>query len=64
MKANIVCDDYKEEAFKKVLTKNGFEFTVHPGITKDTRQILVVYEQHQLEGLAMIVKEANNKKSR
>lgn len=64
MKANIVCDDYKEEAFKKMLTENKFMFSIHPGITKRTRQILVFFEEHQREGLAILIKDVDTKTTR
>jgi hypothetical protein len=44
LKSGIVIDDWKLSIFKKHLDQSGFEYTINPGITKNTLVLMVKSE--------------------
>lgn len=54
MKAGVVIDDWKLAIFKKHLDAAGFQYTQHPGVTKDTILLQVTTEWvHTLQPVVM-----------
>lgn len=42
--AAVVIDRHKLDTFKRHLTTAGYDFTEHPGVTRDTLTLKVKYE--------------------
>ncbi len=57
MKIGIVVDNYKVERFKRVLTENGFKFTVSPGVTRSTSSIMIEGTASDAERINVICKQ-------
>lgn len=58
MKAGIVLDHYKVPKFEELLKSKAFNYTIGPGITKDTQTIYVIYQQHQFAELKALIETA------
>jgi hypothetical protein len=60
-KAGIVCDDYKLETFEREFRQAGFFYSVHGGLTPETRMIRVYYmETEHLLVIKSIVNQIND----
>lgn len=61
-KIAIAIDDYKEQHYKKELNKRGFDnFTIGPGVTKDTRNIIIVVSEQLFEQNKETIRRLCNK---
>ncbi len=58
MKAGIVLDAWKLPIFTRRLNQAGYGYEQHPGFTKDTITLTVMFTNHA--GLLAIVKAAND----
>lgn len=62
MKAGITIDDWKLPIFEKHLKEGGFTYEVLPGLTKDTKTLVVTYTT--VGDLYKVAKAANNECSK
>lgn len=62
MKIGIAIDSWKLRIFERRLTKAGFVYGKHPGVTKDT--LLLTVDTDDKDGLFTIVKAANTEAAR
>jgi hypothetical protein len=57
MKAVIAIDNWKEEIFMSILKRHGWDPTVGPGLTDDTKHIAVQYNSDNFDDLHKCVRE-------
>lgn len=55
----LVINSWKLKIFKEILDREGYKYTEHKGMTKDTLTLRV--ESESIAELVPFVKEANNK---
>lgn len=58
-RAGVFIDSWKRAIFEKRLKDAGYTWKRKPGLTENTMNLLVDFEDHQLDDLAAVIKAAN-----
>lgn len=62
MKAGICIDDWKLPIFERHLSRSGYAYEKHPGLTADTLTLIVLTED--AKALEVVVRAANTEAAR